>query len=73
MTRFRRSGPEPVSRAVKRVLLGAQDRSTVRRMLSVGGKVVVEGDRATITLPTGGFGTFSAALVREVQEALANV
>ena len=56
-----------LSRRTEAAVREAHDRLTIRRMLSLGGVVVVSGDKATITIPTGGFGTFPAALVSEVQ------
>lgn len=61
------SGRSAPSKRVQAMLLGAQDRLTLRIMLGNGGQVSVHGDRATVTMPTGGARSFPAAMVREVQ------
>lgn len=57
----------PLSRRQHAALTDAQDRLTLRIMLGNGGQVSVQGDQATVTMPTGGARSFPAAMVREVQ------
>lgn len=66
MTRYRRSGPPPVSQRTRETLLDVQQRDTIRRMLDQGGIATPIGPNTTIRLDTGGVGTFPSALVEAV-------
>jgi len=66
MARFRPTA-RPLTRRQHAFLSETQDRMTLRIMLSGGGQVTVEGDRALVTMPTGGARYFPAQMVREVQ------
>lgn len=59
--------PRPLSRRQHAYLSETQDRMTLRIMLGNGGQVTVQGDRALVTMPTGGSKSFPASMVREVQ------
>lgn len=65
MSRYRPAKPQ-ISRRSADILLREQQRDTVRRMLAAGGVISGVGSTRTITLPSGGFGTFPAAMVAAV-------
>ena len=64
--RLKQAG-RPLSRRQHAALTETQDRLTLRMMLGNGGQVSVQGDRATVTMPTGGARSFPAEMVSEVQ------
>jgi hypothetical protein len=51
MSRFRGRGPQPVSQAVRRVLIDAQDRQTIRMALLNGATATPIGPVTHIRLP----------------------
>jgi hypothetical protein len=56
-----------MARVTRDKLAEAQQRSTIARMLDLGGVVTPLGPNTTIRLDSGGFGTFPSRLVAEVQ------
>lgn len=69
MSRFRRSGPPPVSQRTRETLLDVQQRQTIGRMLDAGGVATPIGPNTIIRLASGGVGTFPTALYEAVVAA----
>ena len=71
MSRFRRHGPQPVSKAVKRILLDTQDRQTVRMALLNGATATPIGPVTHLRLPGSQVSTqFPTDLVDEVRRGM---